>query len=266
MKKFFAAVVAMLCTVSVWAEPTVLNRRSDWSKHKFLSVNNDGIMEFRGGRVDVFSTPFTIEPGKTYKFSMEVRTKPGTVSGVAYIGNWSMTEKNFRLLPEHVLAVADSDSTVVADAAAGSKIVVIRKPACWSDKGLHRTWTLAFNTRPDRSDLPNVSSIGIAKAEVNGDQLTLTLRNPLKSAVKAGTNVRFNRASSGMYGGLSNVRVGEEWQLVAWTVAGVAAESTNPADKWWNGAAKGAIRIIANYKHEKNAILQVRNVTMEVVE
>ena len=48
---------------------------------------------------------------------MEVRAKPGTVSGVAYIGNWSMTEKNFRLLPEHVLAVADSDSTVVADAA-----------------------------------------------------------------------------------------------------------------------------------------------------
>ena len=266
MKRFFIfAVVAALSVVSAFADAVTLNKRSDWSKHPHMKIVDGNILEFRGGRVDVFSTPFVIEPGKKYIFSAEFRNKPGTPSGVIYIGNWSM-RGSWRLIPENVLFVKNSDAKVLEDAAANSNTIVIAKPACWTAKGVQRTWNLAVNTQGDFSDLPNKNIYRIDKAQVEGDRVIITLKTKLTAAVKANSNVRLHNSSVGMYGGASNVTPTEEWQRISWSVSNIAPLGSNPANQWWAGADKGAIRIIANYKKTQGASLQVRNVTMEVAE
>jgi hypothetical protein len=94
----------------------------------------------------------------------------------------------------------------------------------------------------------------------------LTLDKKLSRNYAVGTPVRFQRSHMGMYGGLSGKRSGAEWKTITWTVAGRAKIATNPYLKWWHGADKGAIRIIANYNHQKNTVLQVRNVTMTITD
>ena len=226
----------------------------------------DGILEFTGGRVEIYSTPFDVDPAKKYNFSAEIRTKPGAVAGICYLGNWSITAGGKRMQPEYVTAVDKSDTEMLEDAAVGSLRVVIAKPACWEPAGFNRNWHLAFETNPDLSDLPNLSVIGIASAEVDGDRVILTLKNKLRKAYVAGTKVRFHRATSGMYGGLSNKPSPEEWTTITWTVSGRTLINAVAYKKWWHGAEKGAIRIIANYNKAQGAVLQVRNVTMDVVE
>jgi hypothetical protein len=122
------------------------------------------------------------------------------------------------------------------------------------------------DTKPDCSDLPNKNIIKVTKAQVDGDRVTLTLKDKLTKGLKANTNARLHNSSVGMYGGVSNVLPTEEWKKITWSVSGVAPVGSNPKDQWWAGADKGAIRIIANYKQTQGAMLQVRNVTMEVTE
>jgi hypothetical protein len=112
MKKFFVFFTAAFIAASCWAEPVTLEKRSDWNKHRYMSVTGEKILEFRGGRVDIFSTPFVIEPGKKYTFSLEFRSKPGTPAGVIYIGNWSL-KGSWRLIPENVLIIKNSDTQIL---------------------------------------------------------------------------------------------------------------------------------------------------------
>ena len=102
--------------------------QNDWRKHKSLAFVDGNIMEFTGGRADVCSKAFAIDPNKKYTFSAEIRTKPGTVAGTCYIGNWSIAAGGKLLLPEHILAVAKSDSTLLEAAVAGGDLFVEESP------------------------------------------------------------------------------------------------------------------------------------------
>ena len=156
-----AAIFAAVFSVS--AEVVTFSTQNDWRKHKSLSFVDGNIMEFTGGRADVCSKAFAIDPNKKYTFSAEIRTKPGTVAGTCYIGNWSIAAGGKLLLPEHILAVAKSDSTLLEAAVAGSNKVVISKPACIKGDKLDRNLNITFNSKTDMSDLPNYDCVAIAK-------------------------------------------------------------------------------------------------------
>ena len=245
------------------AETPTFTALTDWSKDKRVTVSEDGVLTLKGHRVDIYSTPFTVDPAKKYKFSMEIRRTPGAPEERCYIGNWSISDSGLRMLPEYVLTVKQTESTLAADASKGAKTVVIARPANWKDNFHKLYWGLVFDAKTDLSDLPNASYNRIMAAEADGDNLKLTLQKPLTRDYASGTAVRIHASSSGMYGGLSGKAVPEEWTPISWTVSG-KAPTGNPRGKWWANTSKGAIRIIANYS--KPSSLEVRNVKMEVVE
>ncbi|MBE6368193.1 MAG: hypothetical protein E7052_09845 [Lentisphaerae bacterium] len=267
MKKIVFFAVAVLAASGAMAEVVTLDKPGDWAKSSSLKFSENGIMEFSGGRrSDVFSTPFKLKAGKKYIFSAEFRSKPGTPAGVAYIGNWSISAKGKRILPENIKVVSNTNTTLLEAAEKNTVKVVIAKPAGWRDNVAKRHWNLVMNTQDDFSDLPNMTYFKIKDAQVDGDKVVLTLGKKLNKTYPAGTRVRIHVSSTGMYGGLSNKKPAEEWKKITWTVSGTAEIGTNPCDKWWPGATQGAIRIIGNYKAQKDVVLQVRNVTMEVVD
>ena len=264
MKKFIFGMISAAMVLTAAAETITFNTQNDWRKHKSLKFVDGNIMEFTGNRADICSKAFAIDPNKKYTFTAEIRTKPGTVAGTCYIGNWSIAAGGKLMLPDHILAVSKSDCQLLEAVAAGSDKVVISKPACIKNDKVGNNLNIAFNSKADMSDLPNFDYVAIAKGEVAGDKVVLTLKKKLTKNYAAGTPVRFQRSHMGMYRGLSNKRPSEEWTKITWTVSGKAQIATNPDHKWWYGAEKGAIRIIANYAHQKNAVLQVRNVTLTI--
>lgn len=265
MKKFIWGAIAAAAVLSLNAEVVKFDKPANWEANSNVKFIGDNIIEISGGITDWRSKPFKIDPAKKYVFSAEIRTKPGAVAGISYIGNWSIAQGKC-LLPEHVLAVAKSDSKLLKPAIAGSRTVVIAKPACIGSKITFRHWGLAFNSKSDMSDLPNFSYIQIVKGQIDGDKLILTLRRNLPRNYAVDTPVRFQIPHMGMYGGMSGKTAPTEWKKITWTVGGRAKISTNHALRWWHGADQGAIRIMTNYTHLKNAALQVRNVTMTITD
>ena len=266
MKKFILGVIAAAAILGLNAEVIKFDKPENWEKHGNVKFVGDNVIEISGGIITEWrSKAFAVDPAKKYVFSAEIRTKPGAVAGICYLGNWSIA-KDRLLLPEHVMAVAKSDSKLLEPAVAGSRTVVIAKPACIGSKITFRHWGLAFNSKSDMSDLPNFSYIPIVKGQIDGDKLILTLRRNLPRNYAVDTPVRFQIPHMGMYGGLSGKPAPAEWKKITWTVSGRAKISTNHALRWWQGADKGAIRIIANYNHQKNTVLQVRNVTMTITD
>ena len=245
------------------ADAPKFDARTDWAKNPKLTVSPDGVFTVTGRRVEVLSQPFAVDPAKTYKFSMEVRRAPGSGDGTCYIGNWSISAKNIRMLPQHVMVASGSETTLTADAKKGAKEIVIKRPAKWRDNFKKLHWGIVFNAKADLSDLPNPTYNDIVAAEADGDNLKLTLRQPLTADYPAGAAVRCHSSGGGMYGGMQGKVPPEEWTPVAWTVSGIAPTG-NPMNKWWHGATKGAIRIIVGYN--KPSKLEFRNVKLEIVD
>lgn len=257
----FAAAAAAALSVS--AEVITFNTQKDWKKNPRVKFTADGIMEIRG-RLDLRSKNFAVDPAKKYVFTAEIRCKPGTESDRIYVGNWSVTDKGKLITPISILPVRNSECTLLEDAAKGSTKIVISKPACWNAKSPARVWGMAMDVKADYSDLPHLIVYPIVKAEVEGDKITLVLRKGLTEAYKSGTALRIHRGGAGMYGGFYGKTSPVEWQTLTWTVSGNAQVGTNPHLRWWGNAQKGSLRIIANNTNKKGAVLQVRNVKLEV--
>ena len=257
------AAAALAAGTLVAADAPKFDALSDWNKNSKLTLSPDGVFTVTGQRVEVVSRPFAIDPAKTYKFSMEVRRTPGSGEGTCYVGNWSISEKNVRMLPQHVMAAPGTDSTLAVDAQKGAKEIVIKRPAKWRDDFKKVYWSVVFDAKADLSDLPNLSGNTITAAEADGENLKLTLQKPLTADYPAGTAVRCHSSGGGMYGGMMAKVPAEEWTPLAWTVSGIAP-SGNPMGKWWRGTVKGAIRIIVGYT--KQSELEFRNVKLEIAD
>ena len=264
MKKFILGVIAAAAVFGLKAEVIKFDKPENWEKHGNVKFVGDNVIEISGGIITEWrSKPFAIDPAKKYVFSAEIRTKPGALAGICYLGNWSLVQGRL-LLPAHVLAVANSDSKLLQPGVAGSRTVVIAKVACVGDKGVLPAWGLAFYSKSDMSDLPNFSYIPITKSQIDGDKVIITLSRGLPRNYAVDTPVRFQSGGMGMYGGWSGKPSPAEWKKITWTVSGRSKISTNHTLRWWHGANQGAIRIISNYKHQKNVVLQVRNVTLTI--
>ena len=255
------AAAALAAGTLVAADAPKFDALTDWNKNPKLTFA-DGVFTVTGQRVEVVSRPFAIDPAKTYKFSMEVRRTPGSGEGTCYVGNWSISEKNVRMLPQHVMAAPGTDSTLAVDAQKGAKEIVIKRPAKWRDDFKKVHWGVVFHAKADLSDLPNSTYNDLVSAEADGDNLKLTLRYPLRENYPAGTVTRFHSSGNGMYGGWCNKVVPEEWTTVTWKVGGIASTG-NSARQWWHGTIQGAVRIIANY--ETASSLEFRNVRVTEV-
>ena len=235
----------------------------EWIRHPRVTVEPDGVLTLSGKRTDLASKAFPVDPGKKYRFSMEIRRTPGAPAALCYIGNWCLASAGRKLQPSQIMAITGTDSALARAADTGAKEISIRVPARWVNNFRKERWGIVFGARKDISDLPNDTYIAIVSARREGDLLQLTLASPVKKEYPAGTPVRIHATGDGMYGGWKAKAVPETWTPIRWEVAGIAAPG-NPVTQWWHGTVQGALRINANFNESSS--LEVRNVRIEVLE
>ena len=223
----------------------------EWIRHPRVTVAPDGVLTLSGKRTDLASKAFPVDPGKKYRFSMEIRRTPGTPAALCYIGNWCLASAGRKLQPSQIMAITGTDSALARAADTGAKEISIRVPARWVNNFRKERWGIVFGARKDISDLPNDTYIAIVSARREGDLLQLTLASPVKKEYPAGTPVRIHATGDGMYGGWKAKAVPETWTPIRWEVAGIAAPG-NPVTQWWHGTVQGALRINANFNESSS--------------
>ena len=268
MKKS-AAIVFSLCTVAFAATANDANLlkngnfargKTNWVTVGTVAEEANGGVLTLGGKANraISRQVIKVEEGATYKVSAKITSNKRVQ---ILLGVIPMGRQNYEMYYRHSSGAKPETLTELAEAyVKGSNTVVLKDNPAW------KNGNIVFNAKADMSDLPNFSYIPIVKGQIDGDKLILTLRRNLPRNYAVDTPVRFQIPHMGMYGGWSGKPAPAEWKKITWTVSGRAKISTNHALRWWQGADKGAIRIIANYNHQKNTVLQVRNVTMTITD
>lgn len=172
------------------------------------------------------------EKGKHYRLSGEFKTADGTVPNQVLFGIMCFDQNRKVIADLHVNAIKNTDTVLAEDAPVGSQKIKIKNGSNWK-KGRF----IQFNSLPDRSDLPNRNILpGTCRRIFQRDGYAeVTLSEPIKSALSAGTGLRQTVQGGYLYAG-GIFRSSTQWKKHA----GVIKE-------FWPGTAFVKIIILANY-------------------
>ena len=198
MKKQTLFAVA-LCAVAaaVAAEPVNLVPNGDFSQGK-----KD--WQCYGGKVDAnkktmtlnfhqplySKAPIKVDTKANYKMTVKLAS---TVPGVMYAGLVSLDKDGKDIGTAHVSTVFKSDSTLLEPVAAGADTIKVKTAPNWK---MHRYPMVAFNTKPDRSDLPNYDVMGVKAVTAQADGIEVKLSGKTKKEYPAGTGVRMHTSGA----------------------------------------------------------------------
>lgn len=140
------------------------------------------------GRVGAFSKEiYPYDAKKTYTFKGIYRQLPGSDSNIFRIGILPL-DKNKKVI-EHVTShpVRKTDTVLVKAAAAGDTSILVKDGTSWA-----RNAHVAYNTKPDLSDLPNKNIIRQNPQAIEKTQYgwVITFAKPVGVAIPAGTPLR----------------------------------------------------------------------------
>lgn len=133
-----------------------------------------------------------VVPGKKYTITGEFRLT-GKTPPMVYFGVIPYTGDD-REIPFAAIQPASPKIAVLSQAAAaGSRSVFLKNAADWKFVPNAR---LAFNAKPDKSDLPNLDlspAIQVSEVIIHPDRSAeVALKTPLRKAYPAGTSVRMH--------------------------------------------------------------------------
>jgi hypothetical protein len=257
---------ACLCSLSA-AEILSIVEPADFTIPKRVTQEGDSIL-VKGPSFNLNSAkPLTLEPTKKYKISGEFRLKEGAESGNLYLGFTPFDANGKQITSASVNAKAKSDTVVVKAAAEGDSMICVKDASKWDMKTPYGF--IAFNTKPDYSDLPNKDYVAVVQGGIkqNGDIWEITLKAPLTKAIPEGTEVRQQLAgSSNIYAAYKlNNSLNSEWTVLSGVIDGKPAEFGVNKKQLWHGTASVRI-LICLMGGKKDNVLEMKNIVVEEVE
>ena len=194
---------------------------------------------------------------KKYRITCDYRIAPGGKNGAKFYFAPVCYDKNGNVLnaaPQN--CYPGTDTVLAAPAQKGDKTVTIKDGAKW----VVQWGNIAFNTKPDFSDLPNNEYAAFTAINKKGDVWELTLAKPLAKDYPAGTNVREQRNGASFRYMLGNVLPTAEWQQFSRVISGGKGE-TEPGYPfaWRIATAQAGIVIFTN---GKPADIEFRNISI----
>ena len=266
--KMFAGLLTAACLCPLSAEEIFsFVEPADFTTPKRVTQDGDSILvkspSFRLNSVKTL----TLDPTKKYKISGEFRLKEGEEGGTLYIGFTPLDAEGKQITSASVNAKAKSDTVVVKAAAEGDSMICVKDASKWNMKTPHGY--IAFNAKPDYSDLPNNDVAAVAPDGIrqNGDVWEITLKAPLTKAVAEGTEVRQQLAgSSNIYAAYKlNNSLNSEWTVLSGVIDGKPAEFGVNKKQLWHGTASVRI-LICLMGGKKDNVLEMKNIVVEEVE
>ena len=259
--KFFAGLAAAACVCPLAAAEVIsISKPADFTAPKRVSQSNEGVI-VEGAVFSLFSAKTVkLDPAKKYKVSGEFRLKAGGKTGTVYLGLVPLDARGRQITSTSVNVIPKSDTVLAKAAAAGDKAVYVKDASKWDKKTPHGY--LAFNTKPDYSDLPNWNFVKQGAIEQNGNLWKITLKDPLKKAVAAGTGVRQQRAGAAyIYSGYKT-GIPQEWTVVSGVISGKPAKSGITFKALW--PATSSVRVIVMMLGgKKGDVVEMKNIRIE---
>lgn len=169
-----------------------------------------------------------IDPSKTYTVSFSASSE-GEKESTVRIGFKCFTADNKMISSQNALVQPKTDTVLAADAKKGDTVLLLKDASGW------KNWSflvLAFNTKPDLSDLPNFDTAvcRVANIEKKAGSWQVTLKQPLPKDLPAGTGIRQHLQSSMFFAGKA-ISVGKTPVPVSASVKGIGQGLFGP-EKW----------------------------------
>jgi hypothetical protein len=191
----------------------------------------------------IFSTELIeVDPAATYRLSGFFRVPPEAPEMEILFG-LRCYDGGQELTPESVKVVPNTETTLAVDAKEGDETVKVRGDS-WTPGPL---LAIAFNTREDLSDLPNLSAAAIREIIPSSDVTEVKLRQPLAKGYPADTPVRLHKYTDYIN---HNFHAGQEWEEQSLTISG-ESEAGMPSNKqFWHGTKFVRITIFVGVDKE----------------
>ena len=146
-------------------------------------------------------------------------------------------------------------------------MICVKDASKWNMKTPHGY--IAFNAKPDYSDLPNNDIAAVAPDGIrqNGDVWEITLKAPLTKAVAEGTEVRQQIAgATHIYAAYQQKSgVTGEWMVLSGVIDGKVSEFGSYKKELWHGTASVRL-MICMLSGKKDTVLEMKNIVIEEVE
>ena len=257
--KFLPLLAMSVLAVSLSAETITYDLKAEFSKNNKAVIEGD-VLTFKGPGSLTFK-PIKLDPAAKYHFSVDVKQADGAKTFPLHFGFYCYDQKGRQLLHHHVSAIGKTDTVLAADAKVGDTTITVKDGSAWKKS----SW-IAFNTKPDYSDLPNREVHYAGKSvEKKGDVWVVTLASPLKKAYSAGTGVR-QHASGGYVYAQAGYVVPADWKTVSGTVSGFRPLGRGGLFKnFWAGTVTIKPMLLLNWNWSKpDSAVQIKNVKLTI--
>lgn len=179
---------------------------------------------------------FKIDPAKIYRLCGQFKAGKASETGNTLLGLAPFDEQTRQITPIQVNPVAATETELSEDFAAGASEIAIKDPSNWKPGNFTG---VAFEIKPDKTDLPNRNITMIAELKEN----RVTLNKPLDKDYPAGTKVRQHLSgNSYIYVGGPKVPA-DKWLDVGGEISGESLMGLGNS-QWWRGTRQVRIVLI----------------------
>lgn len=257
--KTFTVLAAL--AVAAWlgaAETIDLQNTKAWGDPASMSIK-DGVISVKGKQLLFISEAFTVDPAKSYSFTVSCRSGNGKNS--AFMPVVIQYDRDGRSIGTgRVKTVNGTFTELLAPVKAGDKTLLVKDAKLWPKK---RLLVIAFNAKEDYSDLPNtrIAWSTITKiTEQNGSYL-VTLDKAIPFSAPAG-GIRLHHNGPLYTYPLGGRNTSGSWDNLSGKISGVTRNDFMH-NKWAPGAVTAKFGLQINAK-EPDAVTEVKNLKLVI--
>lgn len=248
--KEMICLVAISCVFALCAETLTFSMPADWQQETFFTANE------KGGMTAVFSGPvlskkmIELDKNKQYFISADIKVAEDSPKGGILFGFRSYDAKGVQLLAHQCQCIAGTDTELLEETEPSDKFIKVKDASRWK---IHPYMVIAWDTKLDRSDLPNrkILLVNPKKIEKKDDGWIIHLNKPVNAVLPAGTAIREHSRGGELYVGIGN-----------------ATKPVNLKKRriyWWRGAAKARVFfLVLPGKKGDRVKLDISNISLEV--
>ncbi|MBE6405769.1 MAG: hypothetical protein E7040_07085 [Lentisphaerae bacterium] len=221
----------------------------------------NGQIKTQGKTFLIAKEKFTIDPAK--KYTVTVKVDGDKAKGAALYVGFQVVDAKGRAYPAiNWQGQQQTFTQVVRAAKKGDKVIYVKDGSRWVS---HSTFHIALNAKQDNSDVPNTQIVRnpIASKAKQGDVWALTLKEPLKADIAAGTNVRQHADGGYFYSIIRTVPAGKESTFTG-TVQGFAKNLSSFNGKQWPINAKKAQLLLLIDWNNANAENTFKDISLTI--
>lgn len=256
---------SMVCAAGVTgsllmaAEVAPLNAPENWGNVKKA---DDGLELTH--KMTTAKDMIPIDTAKNYQLSGKIRTGSDSQEKMLIYAGFGTFAKDKREIQSPFIIAVKAPMTEVAETAAkGAKTIKLKDTSAW--KIPNQFYCLAFNAKPDMSDLPNFDIVEVDNANTDTAANVISLKRPLYKEIAAGTPVRLHRyGGTFLYTMVGGKTLTPEWQEFSGKISGVKlGEQSN---NHWRPGTVFAKPMIMTITKENAPKIQFKDLKLEVLD